>query len=337
MKRVLAVLLLAATVAAAAPFKPEQVSAGARWLFHADLERLRQGEIGKALIAQMEQDAEAKAGLDVLRTLFAFDPATDLQGLTAYGSNPRSQEDMALLMGVKLKEGAAAFTEKLRVASGQPAIEHGPCKIVAFRNPNGGAAPAGGADAWMSMFGGDTLVMAKTVDGVKAALDTLAGKAGHLPAGGTWYPPAGKQPMLFISAPDVKALAPAQDANANPAAAVVQNASAVRLTVDETAGVAHATLAVTAATPEAAAQMQMLFQGVLAMATLQQAPPAAAGAAPPALDPRQELLLKLLRAITVSTQGNTVQAALRYPAVDLVSALRAMSPGGAVPVPAPVP
>jgi hypothetical protein len=328
MKRILALFLLATVAVHAATLIPAQVPASARWLLHADVERLRDTELGKALLAHLGQDADAGGKLDLLRTLFAFDPATDLLALTAYGTDRDFERAGAILMRVRLKEGGDTFIDKLRAASGTAPVEHGAHRIVVFGRQQGNAPADGTADAWVSLFDAQTLVMGKNVDAVKAALDTLAGKGEHLPAEGAakWYPPA-PQPMLFVSAPDLKALAPAgAAAGTDPGAMVAQNASALRFSLDETAGIARALLAVTAATPEAAAQMQMLAQGFIAMATLQAPPPPVAGQPAPPPDPRQELLIKLAKAVTFSTQGSTVEAGLRYPAAELVSQLRALSP-----------
>ncbi len=96
-------LLALAAADAAAAYNPAVVAADARWVVHADFDRLRASELGKELVAAIEKSqAEATGGtigLDIPRVL------KTVGALTAYGTN--LEKDPAAIDGVLVAQGTA--------------------------------------------------------------------------------------------------------------------------------------------------------------------------------------------------------------------------------------
>lgn len=96
-------LLVLAAADAVAAYNPAVVAADARWVAHADFDRLRASELGKELVAAVEK-AQGEAtggaiGLDIPRVL------QTVGALTAYGTN--LEKDPAAIDGVLVAQGTA--------------------------------------------------------------------------------------------------------------------------------------------------------------------------------------------------------------------------------------
>ncbi|MGI9243726.1 MAG: hypothetical protein ACR2RV_23215, partial [Verrucomicrobiales bacterium] len=89
----------ASGTAQAAPgeFKPEETSAGATWFAHLNLVSLRDSEIGKQLINEL--DGESKRQLRQIERMLNFHPIDDLESATVYGTSSDPEKAVALLRG----------------------------------------------------------------------------------------------------------------------------------------------------------------------------------------------------------------------------------------------
>ena len=95
MKRILLPLLLCAT-AHAGPFDPARVSADAKWWLHADLAAARNTEIGKRVVATI--DDKKGAQLRAIKRMFSINPLTDLRGISLFGDG-RKDHAVAVIEG----------------------------------------------------------------------------------------------------------------------------------------------------------------------------------------------------------------------------------------------
>jgi hypothetical protein len=89
----LGALLLGTIAATAAPFQPGQVSEDANWFLHADLDNLRNTQVGATLMEAIEKEHGRQ--LKAVKRMFSLNPFTDLHGVTIYGSG---EEDEAVAL-----------------------------------------------------------------------------------------------------------------------------------------------------------------------------------------------------------------------------------------------
>ena len=78
-------------------FKPSETSAKATWFAHVNLVRLRDSEVGKQLIGEL--DGEAKRQLRQFERMLNFHPIEDLESATFYGTSSDPEKAVALIRG----------------------------------------------------------------------------------------------------------------------------------------------------------------------------------------------------------------------------------------------
>jgi len=91
------IISLFGAIASASPFNSREVNANAKWLVHTDLEQLKTTEIGKYVLS-VTNDKELNDLLDSFKKTFNFNPLTDIDGITLYGSGG-GQNGVILLRG----------------------------------------------------------------------------------------------------------------------------------------------------------------------------------------------------------------------------------------------
>ncbi|BCX47008.1 hypothetical protein HAHE_09160 [Haloferula helveola] len=80
----------------AAEFDPARVSPDAKWWLHADLEAARATELGKRVVAEVDEKKGDQ--LRALKRMFSVNPMTDLKGITLYGDGQKDHA-VALIEG----------------------------------------------------------------------------------------------------------------------------------------------------------------------------------------------------------------------------------------------
>ena len=88
MKHLLLALILGASVHAA-ELNPSHIAADANWWLHADLEAVRDTEIGKRVVDTIEDKKGAQ--LRAVKRMFSINPVTDLMGITLYGDGGKDR------------------------------------------------------------------------------------------------------------------------------------------------------------------------------------------------------------------------------------------------------
>jgi len=88
MKRLLLPLLFCAA-AHGGEFDPTRVSPDAKWWLHADLAAARDTEVGKRVVAAIDEKKGAQ--LKALKRMLSINPLTELRGITLYGDGRRDR------------------------------------------------------------------------------------------------------------------------------------------------------------------------------------------------------------------------------------------------------
>ena len=93
----LASVALSSAVAVPGEFRPSETSKKATWFAHINLVSLRESEVGKQLLNEL--DGEAKRQLRQLERMLNFHPIDDLESATFYGTTSDPEKAVALIRG----------------------------------------------------------------------------------------------------------------------------------------------------------------------------------------------------------------------------------------------
>lgn len=292
-----------ALAACAGPLQKEQVSADARWLLHLDVEAgLRTqlgGYIGSNIVAEklFNPLAELKDNFGVELDWRKF------QSFTAYGTDYESRADDTGVLIIKSSQDIPAMLDKvmtkLEDASGvgSAALKRKKSGGQTFYSLNGDAHGAAGR--------GGVFVMSKSRARVEKALEVLDGKGSTLATAKTFagFPPV---PASFFFVGLAEGFNSA--AALPPQARVFKNSNGGQLSLGEKSGQVMLQLSLSAKDAEATAQIQQVFQGLLALATLSQ-------------DKNKELA-ELAQAVKVSTNSTFVNVSVQVSATNVIAKVR---------------
>ena len=295
----LALSLATAFISFAGPLQKEQIPAGAKWLLHLDVENglktqlgtFLGGEIGKQLLTPI---ANLRDYFDVRLDWRKF------QSFTAYGMGFEERADAAGVLIVKSSQDLPAMLDQVIA------------KFEEAAGPGHGALrkkKEGGATVYVlkkEVFGaagkGGVFVLSKSIAKLTEALDVLEGNASHLGAAKTFAAfPQPSASFFFIGLADGFNNA----SNLPPQARVLKNSTGGQFAVGEKAGQVFLNLALSVKDDESTAQIQQVFQGLLALATLNQ-------------DKNKELA-RLAQSIKVSTNSTLVNVSLELPATNVIA------------------
>lgn len=91
-------LCLAAVPALAGPLQKSEISSGANWMLHADLDAFRNSTLGKLLVSELKaQGVDAK--FQEFANVFSFNPLTDIRGVTLYGKGKDRNNAVGIIDG----------------------------------------------------------------------------------------------------------------------------------------------------------------------------------------------------------------------------------------------
>ncbi len=301
MKRGLGVLaggmmLVAAVAAQALPLQTDRVGAGARWVAHVDVDKLKTTQCGRYLLDQLGKD-EPNRKLLAFQAMFNFDPRKDVSSVTLYGSDNRPENTVTLVKGTFDTQRLETL---VRAGEGYEESKYGAHVVHSWIDRK-----HGDRRIFASIMADGTVVLAGETS-LGQALDVLDGKAPKAVAATFPGLTSDRQTAIFIASADLSGMT-----NVNPRAAVLSQASTAYLALTESGDQIQADIGLGAKTVEAATQIESVARGLVAMATLGQ-------------DQRPELA-KLAGATTIVRTGLQVAVALRYPAADLIAGFQQMA------------
>jgi hypothetical protein len=264
-----------------AAFDPAIVSADAQWVFHADLNALRSGTIGKELVAEAEKIkldvGDAKVGLDVQKLLVT------VGSITAYGSNfannpsaidgtlvIRGTPDLPKIAEATLIQASLAHPENVAELKGLPfsayTIAGQPASDVA--NP-AAAQTTLALDVIVAFPPGSTVLVSKSKAQLLKANEILRGSAPSLAKN----PSSALTPLLHNAGdaylfaasvvPSDKFFTPDM-----PQARILQMANAGSISIGESGPLTYAHVELTASNEEMADKLVKILQGMTAMMSL---------------------------------------------------------------------
>lgn len=256
MKRLgLALALLVGSMAAAqaGPLDPKQIPEGAKWLAHLDVDAMRESlVVRKAYDLGMEKCPPMTHAFNVAQGLLGMDPRKDLHGISAYGPQPGKPEGI-LIIQVDLDQ--ASLVEKAKTAPGYQAGKHGEYDLHSWNHAKGRATGA--------LVKPNLVVIGQNEAQVGQALDVLEGKAANAQAK-LGEALAKEVPAGAILLAWVEGLAESR----LPKSPILRQSEAFGLVVGEHQGQSFAKVGVVAKSPEIAARMQKVAEGLKATAEL---------------------------------------------------------------------
>jgi hypothetical protein len=184
--------------AMAAPLDLKQVAGDAQWVGHVDFDAVRDSSIvKKAMEKHLARHKNAEGHMKMCEMLIGMNPQKDLHGMTMYGMKVGKHKGVAILHAKVDRAKVEAWVSKL---PGRQMAEHGDYKISVFNKKHGDKEHTLAA----SWYGTEHLVMASSVDELKAALDVLDGKSSSVGDDSALAGPIAKGTTVMMRATGIK-------------------------------------------------------------------------------------------------------------------------------------
>lgn len=161
----IAAVLGLAGLAQAVPFDAKDVSADVKWGAHVDVDALMASSSMKKVHEQiMKEHPDAESALAMFRTLWRFDPRTDLHGVTVYGTELKKNTGVAI---IRAKVDQKLLLDMVKLAPEYKPSTYGKYEIHTWLH--------GKKRENAAFFKPDVMVFGQSLDELKAALDVLDG------------------------------------------------------------------------------------------------------------------------------------------------------------------
>lgn len=273
-----AAAVLVAVTGHAAEFDGSRVSADAEWLVHADLDALRDTEVGNYIVSRL-QEGQADRKLDALEALLGFDPRTQVSDITLYGMDQERENAVMLLRG---ELDTARLVTLLRANDSYQMSTYGDFEIHRWTDENSGQESFG------AIYGDGTIVMSAGQDMVVEALQVLDGGEPDIAESGEFQELIPDAPAAFFMA--VAQLEEMGEMNTH--ARMLSQAQSGRLVLAERDGRFVGSLSLLAESEEVAGQIDDVARGILAMTML------SSGEKP--------ALARMAQALDIDTEGKRI-------------------------------
>jgi len=297
--------LVPPTLLSAGQFQKSQVAAKARWVIHSDVTRLVGTDMGRYLLSQVD-GLQGGSRLAVLQALANFDLQRDLSSLTVYGTNAIIEQGVTILEGTfdqaRIVAGAQRGEAYLEFRHQGHAVHSWMPRSGASDRGDDGTAAA--VKRLFACFAGPRLLLvSQSYDAVKTGLDVLDGRAPALEASPLADAMKPSTASSFLTA--VGDLPPARGAAQHP---LLRQTRRVSLDLGEAGSITEGQLVLLTDNLQAAGQMFVILQGMIASAVLQQ-------------DQRPELA-RFARALRPKVEGNKLRVSVRHSSQDCLAILK---------------
>lgn len=292
----LAIMVAAGLVAGqvfAAAFQNKDVSDSAQWVVHADLELLKQTQVGAYLITQLNT-GDVSNKMAAMAAVLRFDPRKDLASVTLYGKSKIPEE------GVALFSGAFDVNQLVTLLKANKSYEAAAHRGHAIHSWIDDQKP-GQKRQFGCAFSPGRILISQGLPILKEALDVLDGAHAALDADKTFGMALPAEPF-FMAGSNL----PGFGGGAN--AQLFSQAQSGRLALGEKGGNLTLAVAVTALDAETAAKLKSVADGLLALAQLRQ--------------DQEPALAALLQTARVTLDGTRLQLSLSCPADRAISIIR---------------
>jgi hypothetical protein len=285
----LAAVLGLAGLAQAGPVDLKQVAADAKWAAHLDVNALMASKSLEKVRAEVfKQHPNAEAGLAALRTLWRFDPRTDLHGITIYGTQLKKDTGVAI---IRAKVDQKFILEIVKAAPAYATTKYGKYDLHSWMKD-------GVKQENATFFQPDVIVFGNSLDELKAALDVLDGTKPNFASQG--HVSADAVPPGTILVAGIRDLGNAQLPLKSP---VVKEAESLLVIIGEKDGQLFVRKSLEMKQADIAKQIKTVVDGALAFASLARID-----------DPEA---LKLIAAVKVNLADKTVSIEAQAPVDDI--------------------
>ncbi len=280
-------------VANAEPLNLKQVPAEAKWVVHVDVDAMRESQVVQnAYYKVADLCGEAEKLLDKVRDFVAMDPRNDLHGITV-GGTVIGKPELALIVHANVDQ--KMLLEKVAKAPDYKTETYGAYQVHTWTDAKGKRHehPMAG-----TFYKPDVIVLAPTVDILKAVVDTMDGKSPSL--AGQNSPLSAPLPAGTLVVARAVGLADAELPMKSP---LVTQSDTFSLVIGESSGQSFAEAALVMKTAEDAQRVKAIVDGGRAMAQLQHGDDAEA--------------MKLLDKVKVTLADKTLKVEFRAPVDEL--------------------
>ncbi|GAA5115528.1 hypothetical protein JIN84_20295 [Luteolibacter yonseiensis] len=143
----------------AGQWQPSQISSGAKWMVHADIDAMRESRTGQAVFSLIEANHEER--FPSLTAFFTLQPLDEIHGITLYGDGT-PENSAALIDGKFDRQGLESL---LRFADTAAQLTHAGTVVHSWLDD--------GVRQYAAFANENLLVFSRQEEGLKRALDTL--------------------------------------------------------------------------------------------------------------------------------------------------------------------
>jgi hypothetical protein len=241
-------------MAQATPLDLKQVAADAKWAAHLDVDALMASKSMQKVREQVfKEHPEAESGLAMIRTLWRFDPTTDLHGITVYGAQLKKDTGVAI---IRAKVDQKFLLDMVKLAPDHKVTQHGKYELHSWLKD-------GKKPEHATFFQPDVIVFGNSLVELQAALDVLDGTKPNF-AAKEQVPPDVFPPgtILTLGARDLGS------ANIPLESPLARQAESFLLVAGEKQGQVFVRSSLTLKQAEIAKQIKTVADGALAFASL---------------------------------------------------------------------
>ena len=287
------------TACARADFEPASVPADAKWIFHLDLNAVRDSAIGKEMITIVEKNAviphSANLQIDVKKVIATLGSATAYG--TTFSKNPKEIDGTLILQGTdelrKIAEGLAA---QFSVSNPEEVVEVKGLPFPAYSIKG---------EVTVAFPPEPVIIVSRSQPQLLKAYDLCRGKGASAAQGSS---PLKKlipksRPLLVFAASEVPNTDGLFQENA-PQARILKMASSASVAIGQNEKLTTATIQLVAIDDELSEKLLKIVQGLTAMLSLTQS------------DDKQ--LSAFLQSVKAERTGRTIVVSLAYPTDGLI-------------------
>ena len=275
-------ILATCAVLQAGPLEQRHIAADAKWLVHLDLDAIRTSQSAKFLVGAWLQTEPARSHLAGIRTAIGLDLVNDLHSITLYGDELVPDRGVLAVRASLNRPRVMAFLAR------QPDFarkKHDGYELLSWTERRGGQKHT----VFGAMHGEEAIAFSRDAGDLAAALAVLDGKAAHLADSNSLL--RGQAPEGAVLLVRASGLSEAKVALQSP---ILRLSETIDLTAGEEAGAAFVEVRLTAESAEHVPHFRDVATGLVALARLMRA--------------NDDDVLKLLDAVTISTNDRTVSA-----------------------------
>ena len=298
-------LLLAASIAQAAPLEPAHIPADAKWVIHVDFEQIRSSTLGKAVHAKMAEREKFTEKIKEATEKLGMNPAKDLLDATLYDTSYGTRKGVVLIHCNKLDQSKMVATFEKKHPD-HTTDKYGDWKIYHWKAKMGrhGENPVSGAFA-----NDNTIALCGDPEKLKKALDLISGKGEAVASDSDLLSGLPKKAMMVAHAIDVDA-----EYMKKTHCPVLKNCTEATVSWSEKKGTLVGQYEFTTESDEKAESFKAIVEGMKALVTLKVG--------------EKEDLAKLVDGLKVKAKGSTFTLTYKAESEDILAAAETLKAMG---------